>query len=470
MKYKTVLIRLLIIVLLCPFAYSQKNETVKFPDNIVGKRAAAFLNAMNSKGNDALSEFIKNEMSPNNEITFEERVNRFRSTREMLGSLTLKQVLKITNENITFLALNGHGDWVEVRLEIEQSAQNRIGSIGLERTSPNTATTSQPKLSEKELMVEVEKYLNDLTAKNEFSGAVLIARKGQVVFGKPFGLASREFNVPNRLDTKFNIGSINKIFTAFAIGQLADAGKLSLNDTIGKHLSDYPNQQAAEKVTILQLLNMTSGIGDIFGEEFQSTPKDKIRGIQDYLPLFASKPLLFEPGKGKRYSNGGYIVLGAIIEKVSGQNYYDYVRENIFKPAGMTNTDSFQSDMIVPNLATGYTRNSSSDGSLQNNFFTRPARGSSAGGGYSTVEDLLKFVQSLETGKLTIPKSLNSPDVEPGRIINGGFGIGGGAPGLNAAIDSKIAGEYTIVVAANLDPPAAEKVARQIRGWLGAND
>lgn len=470
MNYKTVLIRLLIIVLLCPFVYSQKNETMKFPDNIVGKRAAAFLNAMNSKGDDVLSEFVKNELSPNNDITPEERLKRFKGMREMLGGLTLKQVLKITNESIVFLTQNGQGNLVEVRVEIEPTAQNLIGNIGLERTSPKSTNAPQPKLSEKELIVEVEKYLNDLTAKNEFSGAVLIAKKGQVVFGKAFGLASREFNVQNRLDTKFNIGSINKIFTAFAIGQLADAGKLSLNDTIGKHLPDYPNQQAAEKVTILQLLNMTSGIGDIFGDEYESTPKNRLRSIKDYLPLFAEKPLLFEPGKGKRYSNGGYIVLGAIIEKTSGQNYYDYVRENIFKPAGMMKTDSYQSDVIIPNLATGYTRRESSSGELQNNFFTRPARGSSAGGGYSTVEDLLKFVQSVETGKLAIPKSLNSHEVEPGRIINGGFGIGGGAPGLNAAIDSKIAGEYTIIVAANLDPPTAEKVARQIRGWLGAKD
>lgn len=184
MNYKTVLIRLLIIVLLCPFVYSQKNETMKFPDNIVGKRAAAFLNAMNSKGDDVLSEFVKNELSPNNDITPEERLKRFKGMREMLGGLTLKQVLKITNESIVFLTQNGQGNLVEVRVEIEPTAQNLIGNIGLERTSPKSTNAPQPKLSEKELIVEVEKYLNDLTAKNEFSGAVLIAKKDKLFLEK----------------------------------------------------------------------------------------------------------------------------------------------------------------------------------------------------------------------------------------------------------------------------------------------
>lgn len=448
---------------------AQSNETVKLPDNIAGKRAAAFLNAMNSKGYDALSEFIKNNMVPNDEIKFEERVNRFRGMREQFGGLTLKRFLKSTDDSISLLVQNGRSDWLKLILELDRALQNKIAGIRVDRdASENTGLTETKKLSEKELPAEVEKYLNDLAVKDEFSGAVLIARKGQVVFGKAFGLASRELNVPNRLDTKFNIGSINKIFTALAIGQLADAGKLSLSDTLGKHLPDYPNRQAAEKVRIHHLLNMSSGIGDFFGEQYESTPKDRIRNLQDYYPFFASKPLLFEPGTSRRYSNGGYVVLGVIIEKLSGKNYYDYVRENIFKPAEMMNTDSYQLDLIITNIASGYTRNASNDGVLRNNFYTRPARGSSAGGGYSTVEDLLKFALAIETGKLPIPKSLASD--EAGRILTGGLGIAGGAPGLNAALDSKIAGGYTIVVASNLDPPSAEKVVRQIRVWLGAND
>lgn len=468
--YKNVLILFSVLMCLCFCVNAQTNEAVKLPENMLGKRVNTWLKVMNSKGDEALSEFIKNEMVPNNEITFEKRMERFRGMREQLSGIALKKILHNTNDEITFLVQKGSGEWMEVQMGIETQSPNRIAGFRIEDAEPPSGTETKPvKLTDAELTPTLEKYLSELTAKDQFSGAVLIAKKGQVVFGKAFGLASREFNVPNRLDTKFNIGSINKIFTALAIGQLADAGKLSLDDKLGKHLPDYPNHQAAEKVTIRQLLNMSSGIGDFFGDDFESSPKYNFRKLQDFFPLFASKSLLFEPGTSNRYSNGGYIVLGVIIEKASGQNYYDYVRENIFKPAGMINTDSYQSDVLVPNIASGYTRETSDDGKLRNNFYTRPARGSSAGGGYSTVEDMLKFTLAFETGKLVAPKSFRSREDGPGVMLTSGLGIAGGAPGLNAAIESKVAGEYTIVVTSNLDPPTAEKVARQIRTWIKGN-
>ena len=155
------------------------------------------------------------------------------------------------------------------------------------------------------------------------------------IFEKAYGLANKETNTPNKTDTKFNLGSINKIFTRIAIGQLVQQGKISFDDKLGKYLPDYPNKDAAEKVTIRHLVTMKSGIGDFFGDKFTAMPKDKLRKNSDFIPLFADKPLAFEPGTNEQYSNGGYILLGAIIEKVSGKSYYDYVRENIFKPAGM---------------------------------------------------------------------------------------------------------------------------------------
>jgi CubicO group peptidase (beta-lactamase class C family) len=273
--------------------------------------------------------------------------------------------------------------------------------------------------------------------------------------------------VPNRLDTKFNLGSINKVFTQIAIGQLAEQGKLSIDDKLGKHLPDYPNREAAEKVTIRQILDMKSGIGDFFGPEYQATPKDRLRTVKDFLPLFASKPLQFEPGTKQQYSNGGYIVLGAIVEKLSGKDYYDYVRENIFKRADMQNTDWYESDIVTTNLASGYTRERDSKAARRNNFYSRPAKGSPAGGGYSTAPDLLKFVVALREGKLRVPdfrNQQNLPDAKAGRF--GGFGIAGGAPGINAALEADEVRGYSIIVMSNYDPPSAEKMARQIRGWI----
>jgi CubicO group peptidase (beta-lactamase class C family) len=323
---------------------------------------------------------------------------------------------------------------------------------------------------------ELDRYLDELVKADKFAGAVLIAKDGHPIFRKAYGLASREYGVPNRPDTKFNLGSINKIFTQIAIGQLIEQGQLSLDDTIGTILPDYPNQQARERVTVRHLLAMTSGIGDFFNEKFRATAKDRLRTIADFLPLFASEPLAFEPGTGRLYSNGGYVVLGAIIEKVSGRTYYDYVHEYIFKPIGMEHTVYYQADDIVPNRASGYTRPgwdsgeaSSADLPLTNNFYLHAARGTSAGGGYSTADDLLKFALALESGELRLPNFETPPSPQPGTgqpPQGGSRVIGGGAAGVNTALSMNVAGVYTVIVLANLDPPSAQTVAEQINAWL----
>jgi CubicO group peptidase (beta-lactamase class C family) len=213
---------------------------------------------------------------------------------------------------------------------------------------------------------------------------------------------------------------------------------------------------------------MASGIGDFFNPEFESMPKNRVRTLKDFLPLFASEPLLFEPGAKHQYSNGGYIVLGAIVEKVSGQDYYRYVREHIFMPAGMQNTDWYEADTPTPNLANGYTREGVEDKDKtvrRNNFYTRPAKGSSAGGGYSTAEDLLKFTQALQARKLRVPE-FRGPDSPGAQLPAGYVGIAGGSPGVNALLVSDPETGYTVIVMSNYDPPSAEKVGKQIRAWL----
>jgi CubicO group peptidase (beta-lactamase class C family) len=324
-------------------------------------------------------------------------------------------------------------------------------------------------MSEAEFIAALEKYLNEKVKADEFSGAVLVAKNGKPIFQKAYGLASKEHNVANRLDTKFNLGSINKLFTQVAIGQLADQGKLSLEDHLSKFIPDYPNRDAANKITVRHLLTMSSGVGDIFGNQFDETPKDKLRKLQDFLPLFAGEPLAFEPGTQQRYSNGGYVLLGLIIEKVSGQSYYDYVRENIFRVAGMENTESFEADTIVPNIASGYTREGSASRVWKNNIYSRPARGSSAGGGYSTAEDMLKFTIAVASGKLRVPDYRGAAAGSPASSSSNGpapFGFAGGAPGINAIVLFNPASGYTTVVMSNYDEPSAETVGKQIRDWL----
>jgi CubicO group peptidase (beta-lactamase class C family) len=234
---------------------------------------------------------------------------------------------------------------------------------------------------------------------------------------------------------------------------LAAEKKLSLDDTIGRFLPGYPNRDAAARVTVRHLLDMSSGIGDFFGARYDAADKEKILTLADCLPLFADRPLEFEPGKGNLYSNGGYIVLGLINEKVTGLDYYTYIREHVFKPAGMTDSEWIPKAAEAPNRALGYVREG---GAWKTNYETLPGKGSSAGGGYSTARDLLRSTIALDKG-------LYGP---AGEEIRGGMGIAGGAPGINAALEWMPERGLTIVVMANLSPPAAMRVAQQIRAWL----
>jgi D-alanyl-D-alanine carboxypeptidase len=300
----------------------------------------------------------------------------------------------------------------------------------------------------------IRAYLDSLVQRDLFSGTVLVAKDGQPLFFESFGQASKEYNVPNTNDTKYNIGSINKIFTTVALMQLRDAGKIHFSKTLRTYLPDYASD-VADKVTIQQLLQHTSGLGDIFGPEYATIAKDQLRTLSDYVPLFVKKPLEFEPGTGNRYSNAGYILLGLVIEKLSGQTYDDYVQQHIFAPLGMTDTAAYDSDAVVPKRATGYTRR---DGTLRTNIHTRPQRGSSAGGGYSTVPDLLRFTRDV--AKVLTPESFN-------RLIGNHPGVGwaGGSPGVNAVVEME--GPYTVIVLSNYDPPAAEEVSRNLRKLMG---
>jgi D-alanyl-D-alanine carboxypeptidase len=346
-----------------------------------------------------------------------------------------------------------------------------VSQVGTKPAEPAGQTSP---VKPAELSQKLETYLQDLTAKDEFSGVVVVAQNGSAIFRKAYGLQSKEYGVPNNLETKFNIGSIDKVFTKIAIGQLLEQGKIaSVDDKLEKYMPDYPNHEAASTVTLRQILNMQSGIGDFFGPEFFDSAKDKYRSIADYLPLFAGKPLAFPPGTKRQYSNGGYIVLGAVIEKLTGQSYYDYVRDHIFKPEGMDSTDFCEGDVPSANLASGYTRERGNESApRRNNVYTRPVKGSSAGGGYSTAGDLLKFANAVTSGKIKNPafeEDAPKPPNAPFASIRG-IGIAGGAPGLNAVLETALPGGYAIVVMSNYDPPSAEIVSRTIHDWMGLTD
>lgn len=463
---------------------AQTPDSAKVPDTPQGRLVTAYVKAFNSGDEKAMSEFITNNVAASalQQRPLDKRLEVYREMRGNIGTLDVRRVVGAKDNEVVVLARTKEGEWRELTFMLEPTPPHKLMGIRVQDADAplagdlDKAPPPPPAaMTETELVENLDKHLSKAVAADEFSGTVVVAKKDGIVFQKAYGLASKEYNVPNRVDTKFNLGSINKTFTQVAIGQLAREGKLSFDDRLGKYLPDYPNHEAAEKVTIRQLLDMRSGIGDFFGPEFEATYKDRLRSLKDFLPLFAAKPLLFEPGTKQQYSNGGYIVLGAIVEKVSGQDYYEYVREHIFKVAGMNNTDWYEADLTTPNLASGYTREGMADraaGVRKNNFYTRPAKGSPAGGGYSTADDLLKYVAALRDGRLSLPGFRQPPatdqkgSAEPKRTGFAGLGIAGGAPGINAVLEANEASGYTVVVMSNYDPPTAEKVAKQIREWI----
>ena len=290
--------------------------------------------------------------------------------------------------------------------------------------------------------------------------SVVLGRNGAPVFQRALGMADREAGRPNDTETAFNLGSINKAFTQIAIRQLAQAGLLDLDSALGRAWPDYPNADVARRVTVRQLLQHRSGIGGNIFAAPAGGSRATLRRLADFLPLFVAESLQFDPGTRQQYSNAGYVVLGLLVERLSGEDYYDYVRRHIYEPAGMRRTGHFAWDSLPPNTAIGYTpgRPDAPPGTpLRRNTDMLPGRGSSAGGGYSTAADLLRFVQALRENRI--------PAGGPP-----GLGVAGGAPGINAVLEGDLPGGYDLVVLANLDPPAAERIARLVRGWLGAND
>jgi D-alanyl-D-alanine carboxypeptidase len=316
---------------------------------------------------------------------------------------------------------------------------------------------------------QLDTFIQKQVAADEFSGCVLVAQDGKPIFRKAYGFANKSFNVPNRVDTKFNLGSCNKIFTKVAILQLAQHGKLSLEDYISRHLPNYPSH-IADKVTITHLLRHTSGMGDYWNEKFEAS-KHKLRTVDDFLNLFVEDPLSFEPGSKAQYSNAGYVVLGKIVEAASGQDYYSYIREHVYKPAEMNDSDHYELDTPTPNLAIGYTKMDENDqpreGPRRNNIFLIGVKGSPAGGGYSTADDLLKFCTAIRGHKLLDPEYtellLQPPRARtPEKPRQRHFGHAGGAPGVGAIFKMYLDLEYISVILSNYDPEAMWTVDKKV--------
>ncbi len=380
--------------------------------------------------------------------------------------------------SLTVVTEAPEGEELRFVFEFSPDPPYLIAAMGVE-AGPAMAADDMPPLkfapgtNRGQLRTALGGWFENLTAEDRFSGAVLVEWRGETIFEGAYGQASRRWNIANDLETRFDLGSINKSFTKIAIGQLVASGKMALDDLIVRWLPDYPSAAVAEKVTVRHLLEHSSGLGDIFTEEFFNSSKALYREPRDFFPLFADKALQFEPGASQSYSNAGFMVLGAIIEEVSGESYYDYVTRHIFEPAGMSSTGFFAGDESVAKIAEGYTRHGEdqNDHEIHSNIYMLPARGNSAGSAQATAGDLLRFNNAIREARLLSPEftdwyfgaaepsgSLGS-DAMPKRATAGN-GIAGGAPGVSAVLESD--GDLALIVLSNYDAPIAEQVARTL--------
>lgn len=465
----------LMMFLLLDVGYGFAQTTI--PNTPAGKAFHGWLDAFNSGNSAAYRDFVQNNWPSGIKYLDEDR-----DFRRMTGGFDLRKV-ESSSTPTKFVALVQEHDsdqFAQLTLSVGAAYPHHITNLLL-MAIPRPDEFALPHLSIPNLIAALRDKLQLQTAADRFAGAVLVAENGKPVFAQAYGLADRERNIPNTLQTRFRIGSMNKMFTAVATLQLAQAGKLRLDDPVGKYLTDYPNKDLAAKVTIRQLLMHTGGTGDIFGKEFDAY-RLELRTLDDYVKLYGKRSVLFKPGSRWAYSNYGFILLGVVIAKVSGETYYDYVRKHIYAPAGMTSTGSEPENQTVAGRSVGYT---DAAGKLRPNTDTLPYRGTSAGGGYSTVQDLLRFANALQENKLLSARYVQLLTVGkvdmPGKgrryaygfvdhRVNGTrcFGHEGGAPGMNGDLEICSRNRYVVAVLANRDPDAAGVISNFITNRLPA--
>ena len=294
-----------------------------------------------------------------------------------------------------------------------------------------------------------------------FSGVVLIAQKGEVLYHKAFGLADRQKGIKNELNTLFDIGSMNKTFTSIVIHQLAAEGKLSLTDKLTSYISGFSDSKA-ESITLNHLLEHSSGFGDYHSPDYFNL-KASEQSLHAIVERAKSVSLDFEPGTEEQYSNLGYVILGAIIEKVSGKSYFDNVLMRIVDPLKLH--DTFLNDFsgLDDRIAKGYYKTPL--GILEENSAIQDIPNPD-GGFLSTTLDVMKFYRSYYYDELLLSKAakkehsffqyLSKLDEGKATVAAGGF------EGFNTAMFQVLSDDLTIVVFANMDEPVAERIGMDI--------
>jgi CubicO group peptidase (beta-lactamase class C family) len=456
-----------------------------------GERIRLLVDVLNGGDRARLEAFVRAAFAPSflEEVSLERHVAALTGFYEGSRGLELHGVRRYVdggqpNREVVIVRNRLTEAWQGIVIAFEDGPEQRIAGLDFQPARPPKSVPAPGPLTEAQAVAEIGTFVDRLASAEVFSGSVLVTRGGLPIYAEARGLADRNHKVPNRLDTKFNLGSMNKMVTAVAIAQLVEAGKLSFKDSVGKYLGGKGWTKAdLGKVRIEHLLSHSSGLGSYFNETYERTARQLFRKVDDYKPLVAEETLAFEPGSRSAYSNTGFLLLGAVIEAVTGNDYFDHVRERVYRPAGMKNSDCYDIDLVVPHLAIGYSPERTATGrTWRANTFEHVVRGGPAGGGYSTVEDLLLFAEALRSGRLVsaaMTETLWSPKPELSANPQYGFGFGisrdalgrsvghsGGFAGISSVLTFYPEAHVVVVVLSNVDG-GSEPVARKIRETLG---
>ncbi len=456
MKFTSILI--LFIVLFASAAFAQTTDPAE-------QRAREFVAQINSSNGTRFTEYVKANFGGDFlNLPMSAHLNFFFSVKDTSRGFEIVGVEEKGENSVTLRVKSKlTGELSGLMIRVESAPPHKINGIGT-RSVSDTGGAGSRKLSEAEIAAELGNFMKKLADADVFSGSVLLAKGDKVIYKGAFGTANKDFGSSNRIDTKFNLGSMNKMFTTLSIAKLVETGKLTIEDPLSKFVPDFPDAESAKKIKIKHLLSHTAGLGGYFTETWQKTSRGSIRTVDDMMALAkVDEKLRFEPGTNWRYSNTGMLVLGKVIEVASGKSYFEFIEENILKPAGMTKTGCFELDKVNENLAVGYDKEFHDDGvTFRNNIFLHVMRGGPQGGCYSTAEDLHRFATSLVAGKIvnkelvkeftTAKPEISSPAYgfgfgvsEDGNI----FGHGGGFTGISANLDMFRDSGWSAIVLSN---------------------
>ena len=443
MKIINLLFLLFAILLTVPGALAQKTDPAE-------KRAKEFVAQINNSNRTQFTEYVKANFGGDFlNLPMSAHLNFFLSIKDFSRGFDVVRVAQRQENRVTLQVKSRlTGDLNGISVRVDPAPPHKIVGLGM-RPAP-AEETGGGKMSDKGIADHLDQYMKKLAGADVFSGSVLLAKGGKVVYKGAFGAANKDFGSPNRIDTKFNLGSMNKMFTALSIAKLVETGKLSLEDPLSKFVPDFPDAESAKKIRVKHLLSHTAGLGGYFSQTWRMRSRGSIRSVDDMMALAKKdERLRFEPGTNWQYSNTGMLVLGKIIEVASGKTYFKFVDENVLKPAGMINTGCFELDKVNKNLAVGYDKVFNDEGfSFRNNVFMHVMRGGPQGGCYSTAEDLHRFATALVSGKIVNKKlakqfTTTKPDMFSNgygfgfSVSQGGkvFGHGGGFTGISANLD-----------------------------------